>query len=233
MEKKNSNIRRNNPPRTRKSYMRFSEQKKLSLHENSVLSNNELISLITGIKDFTIIQNILTSTDNSLKNLSLLSPFELVQFKGIGQSKAIALISAFELSKRLAEERTNAMTKINNSLEIKDFMTGFFTNAICEEFYIIYLNHGHRIIRAVRHSKGGLAETAVDLRLILKGALDCNSTTIVLSHNHPSGNVNPSNEDIKITQKVKTAAKLMDITLLDHVIVTDHNYYSFADEGTL
>jgi len=213
--------------------MRFSEQKKLSLHENSVLSNNELISLITGIKDFTIIQNILTSADNSLKNLSLLSPFELVQFKGIGQSKAIALISAFELSKRLAEERTNAMTKINNSLEIKDFMTGFFTNAICEEFYIIYLNHGHRIIRAVRHSKGGLAETAVDLRLILKGALDCNSTTIVLSHNHPSGNVNPSNEDIKITQKVKTAAKLMDITLLDHVIVTDHNYYSFADEGTL
>ena len=233
MEKRNSNNSRGNPRKSKKQYLRFSEQKVLSLHESTFLKNSELISLITGIKDFTIIQNILNSTDNSLKNLSLLSPMELIQHKGIGHSKAMAITASFELSKRLAEERSLKLTSIKNSMDIKDFMSGIFTGVPHEEFHIIYLNHGHKIIRSVKHTQGGINQTTVDVRLIIRTALTYNSTVIVLSHNHPSGNVNPSNEDIKITQTVKNACKIMDITVLDHVIVTDNAYYSFADEGIL
>ena len=175
----------------------------------------------------------LNRLDHKLNKLGKLSLNDLQKFKGIGEVKAISIIAALELGKRRKSEEIIEKQKISSSLDIFDFYRSKLGDLDHEEFWILFLNNGHRIINDYKLSIGGITETAIDLRLILKNALERLATAIVACHNHPSGNTKPSNEDIKITKKIKDACKLMDIVLLDHLIISDSNYFSFADEGIL
>ena len=214
-------------------YQEYSPVAKLVLKDSSYLSKIELLSVILGKKNATSVGPVLEACDNSLDNLSKIPIGELAKIPGIGVYKASVIIAAFELSKRLLAERSIPKVAIKSSLDIFDYMRPIYSDLQYEEFWILYLNHGHRIIQAYKNSQGGINQTCVDVRLIIKKALELTSTTLIISHNHPSGNVNPSNEDIKITKRIKDAATLMDITTLDHVIIADSKYYSFADEGIL
>ena len=215
-------------------YQEYSPVAKLVLKDSSYLSKIELLSVILGKKNFLHLWvRCFKACDNSLDNLSKIPIGELAKIPGIGVYKASVIIAAFELSKRLLAERSIPKVAIKSSLDIFDYMRPIYSDLQYEEFWILYLNHGHRIIQAYKNSQGGINQTCVDVRLIIKKALELTSTTLIISHNHPSGNVNPSNEDIKITKTIKDAARLMDITTLDHVIISDSKYYSFADEGIL
>ena len=206
---------------------------KLYFHDSSHLSQYELIMALTGINDTNVVDNLLEYCDNSLSVLSRMSCVRLSQVFGIGKSRAASIVAAFELGKRFASELAREKTSIKQSVDIFDYMRHIFTNLDHEEFWILYLNHGHKIIKPVRVSQGGISETSVDIRIILRNALELTSTSFVAIHNHPSGNLKPSTEDIKVTNKIKQAALLMDITLLDHIIVGDAGYYSFADDANL
>ena len=214
-------------------YQEYSPVAKLVLKDSSYLSKLELISVILGKKDIKAVGPLLAACDNSLDNLSKIPIGELAKIPGIGVYKASVIIAAFELSKRLIAEKSIPKVSVKSSLDIFDYMSPVFSDLQYEEFWILYLNHGHKIIQAYKNSQGGINQTTVDVRLIIKKALELCSTVICISHNHPSGNINPSNEDIKITKTIKDAARLMDITTLDHVIIADTKYYSFADEGIL
>jgi DNA repair protein RadC len=213
-------------------------REKLISKDISFLTDAELVSILirSGNKKETAVElskKILESVGFKLNGLGKLTINDLQKFKGIGEAKAISIVAALELGKRRKSEEVVEKQKISNSLDIYDFYKPKLGDLNHEEFWIMFLNQGHKIINDYKLSHGGISETAIDIRLILKNALERFSTTIVACHNHPSGNTRPSNEDIKITKKIKDACKLMDITLLDHIIVSDNSYYSFADEGTL
>jgi DNA repair protein RadC len=213
-------------------------REKLLSKDIRYLTDAELVSIIirAGNKNESAVElskKILESVDHKLNKLGKLTLNDLQRFKGIGEVKAITIIAALELGKRRKSEEIIEKQKISNSLDIFDYFKPKLGDLDHEEFWILFLNHGHRILNDYKLSHGGISETAIDIRLILKNALERHATTIIVCHNHPSGNVRPSNEDIKITKKIKDACKLMDISLLDHIIVTDNNYYSFADEGTM
>ena len=204
----------------------------------SFLSDAELVSILirSGNRSESAVElskKILESVDHKLNSLGKLSINDLQKFKGIGETKAISIKAALELGKRRSIEEVVEKQKVTCSFDIFEFYKSKLRDLNHEEFWVMFLNHGHKIINDQRLSHGGISETSIDVRLILKNALERFSTTIVVCHNHPSGNIKPSNEDIKITKKIKDACLLMDITLLDHIIVGDNSYYSFADEGIL
>jgi len=202
------------------------------------LSNAELISILirAGSKNESAVElskKILINANNNLNQLGKLSVNDLKKYKGIGEAKAISIIAALELGKRRKVEEVVNKQKISNSNDIFDIYKSLLGDLQHEEFWVLYLNNAHKIIDNQKLSEGGITATTIDIRLLLKTALEKLATAIILCHNHPSGNINPSNDDINITKKIKESAKIMDIKLLDHIIVTDNNYYSFADEGIL
>ena len=178
-------------------------------------------------------QRILASTNNNLNLLGKLSIQQLIQFKGIGEAKAISIAAALELGRRRRTEEAVELSKITSSKAVFEIMQPIIGELPHEEFWVLYLNNSNKVIYKSQISKGGLTGTLVDTRIVFKMALEHNATSIILSHNHPSGKLQASDADIQITKKLKEAGKSLDIQILDHVIVTEHNYFSFADEGLL
>lgn len=202
------------------------------------LSNAELIALLIGsgtreTNAVEVARNILASAGNNLHELGRFNTADLLKVKGIGTAKAITLLAALELGSR--KNHTGEIDKIiiRNSQTAYEVLYSMIGELGHEEFWIIILNRAHKVIKTEKISQGGLTGTVIDTRLILKHALDKKATSLIIAHNHPSGNRSPSEADISITRKIKSAAEIMDINVLDHIIVAGLNYYSFADEGVM
>lgn len=213
-------------------------REKLMIKGIASLSDAELLAILigSGTKNETAVElskKILEGTDHNLNELGKKSVHELMKTKGIGEAKAITIVAALELGKRRKAEPILIKNKISSSKDVFDIFHPLVCDLATEEFRVLLLNQANKIISNETISKGGMTSTVVDIRSILHVALEKKAVALILCHNHPSGNLTPSNEDLSITRKLKEAAAFMDITLLDHLIVTDSGFYSFADEGNL
>ncbi len=214
-------------------------RKKLLLKGAYSLTNSELLAILinNGNSKYSamdIAKNLLQTVENDLQQLSAQSVRELVNQKihGLGEAKAITIAAALELGVR-RNVQTHKKEIIHRSKDIADYLRASFEYRKYEVFAVVYLNRGNRIIQQEIISEGGLTGTVADPRVILKKALEYEATSLILCHNHPSGNLNPSKADEMITQKIKQAAALLDIQVMDHIIVSNEGYFSFADEGRL
>ncbi|MBR5551910.1 MAG: DNA repair protein RadC [Muribaculaceae bacterium] len=203
------------------------------------LSNAELLAIIfgSGLPGKSVIsmsQEVLASCDNRLSRLSRMSIHEMKKsFKGVGTAKAISLAAAFELGLRTRDEDAALDPQIKCSTDIYNIMRAKLERLEYEEFWVLYLSRSNRVIYEECMSKGGVSGTVTDIRLILKRAIELLASGIILVHNHPSGNLRPSPDDDRITTKAKEAAKLLDINVLDHLIITPTSYFSYNDNGRL
>ena len=202
------------------------------------LSDAELIAILIGSGSrnesaVDLCKKILATSDQRLNELGKLSNPQLMKFKWIGLAKAVTIIAAMELGRRRRTEEALERKKITSSSSVFEIMQPVIGDLAHEEFHILYLNNSNKVINRTQLSKGGITGTLVDVRLALKMALEHGATSIILCHNHPSGNLNPSSADKQLTQKLKTAGESLDIKILDHLIVTEKSYFSFADEGLL
>ena len=178
-------------------------------------------------------KRILKATGNNLNELSRMQVRDLQKFNGIGEAKAISIIAAMELGRRRKLSEILQKKQITSSRDVYDFFQPFLGDLSYEEFWVLHLSRSNRILAWKKISQGGISGTVTDIRLILKDALEHTSSSMVICHNHPSGNLQPSEADREITRKIKDAAGFMDIRLLDHIIIGNGNYFSFADEGLL
>ena len=199
------------------------------------LSDAELIAILlsSGNKEesaLALSQRILASVNNNLSQLGKQSIKQLMHFKGVGEAKAIAITAAMELGRRRRQEDALENNKITSSLSVFECMQPIIGELPHEEFWIIYLNNSNKVIQKHQLSKGGITGTLVDVRLVLKTALEVGALSLILVHNHPSGTLKPSKADKDITQKLKVAAQSLDIKVLDHIIITEKAYFSFADD---
>jgi DNA repair protein RadC len=203
----------------------------------SSISHSELIAILLGTgtpqKSATeLAKELLGNAENNLNLLSKKTIEELQQYPGIGAAKAVLIAAAFELGRR-REAAESEKTVIHNSTDIAKHFQALLKDRHSEAFLVAFLNRANRLIRTEYISEGGMTGTVADPRIILKKALDLRAVNMVLCHNHPSGNLKPSRADEDITCKIKNAAALMDIQVLDHIIVSQQGYYSFADEGLI
>jgi DNA repair protein RadC len=200
------------------------------------LSDAELVAILIGSGSrnesaVSLSKRILSSVDNNLNALGKLSLKQLMEFKGIGEAKAISIAAALELGRRRRAEETLELKKITSSKAVFEIMQPIIGELPHEEFWVLYLNNSNKVIYKSQLSKGGITGTVVDVRLIFKTALENNATSIILTHNHPSGKLQASDADVAITKKLKLAGEQLDIKVLDHIIITETDYYSFQDEG--
>ncbi|WP_400080952.1 DNA repair protein RadC [Winogradskyella sp. R77965] len=213
-------------------------REKLRDKGRTALSDAELIAILIGSGNreesaVALCKRIFASVDNNLNALGKLSIQQLMTFKGIGEAKAITIAAALELGRRRRIEDALQLEKITSSRSVFDVMQPILGDLPHEEFWILYLNNSNKVIHKSQLSKGGITGTLVDVRLVLKNALEVGATALILCHNHPSGTLKPSQADKDITQKLKSAAESLDIKVLDHLIVTQKAYFSFADEEIL
>ncbi|TYP98011.1 DNA repair protein RadC [Tenacibaculum adriaticum] len=213
-------------------------REKLVAKGKTALSDAELIAILIGSGNreesaVALSKRILQHVGNNLNQLAKLSVEELMQFKGIGEAKAISITTALELGKRRHFEEENVISKITSSSDVCRLMQPVIGDLQHEEFWVLYLNNSNKVLAKHQLSKGGLTATLVDIRLLYKRALELYALGIVLCHNHPSGKLKPSNLDIQLTQKIKAAGSTLDIKILDHLIITEKAYFSFADEGII
>ena len=213
-------------------------REKLLLKGKNALSDAELLTLLLGTGNrlesaVDVAKGILREVKDNLVELSRLGINDLTGFKGIGKAKAIIIIAALELGRRRNEAEVITKDKIANSTDAYHIFRSTISDLPYEEFWIILLNKANRVIRKCIISEGGVSGTVVDPKKIFKIALDNHASSIILGHNHPSGNIQPSDADHKITKKIKEAGIMLDVAVLDHLIIGDDSYYSFADEGTL
>jgi DNA repair protein RadC len=213
-------------------------REKLLIKGKDALSNSELVAILIGSGNreesaVALCQRILASTDNNLNVLGKLSVADLMQFKGIGEAKAISIVAALELGRRRRVEDALILDKIDSSKSVFELMQPIIGELPHEEFWILYLNNSNKVLHKSQLSKGGITGTLVDTRLVLKEALQIGAVALILAHNHPSGTLQPSQADKLITTKLKTAAESLDIKVLDHLIITETHYFSFADEALL
>ena len=160
-----------------------------------------------------------------------LSIAQLTEFKGIGEAKAITIAAALELGRRRRSEDAEELKKINSSKAVFEIMQPIIGELPHEEFWILYLNNSNKVIHKAQLSKGGITGTVVDSRIVFKTAFEQNATSIILTHNHPSGKLAASQADIEITKRLKLAGEQLEILILDHIIITETGYYSFQDDG--
>lgn len=202
------------------------------------LSNENLISAILGIdtlvQDNKPIREVFDGS-RSLRKIAKKTLNELMAVNGIGEKKAIALLVAFELGKRLMREESEEQQRLDNAMAIKEYMLPFVKDLTNEVAYLLCMDRNFKLIKRVMLSKGGLTETAVDVRDICKQALLCNATVVALVHNHPSSNCSPSRQDDEITKRVKDGCKIMRLHLIDHVIISskESTYYSYSESGKI
>ena len=214
-------------------------REKLMQKGTSSLSDAELLAILigSGNREETAVElsrRILKRAKDNLHELGKFSIEELINnFKGVGEAKAITIVAAMELSRRRKNAETIEKKQINHSHDIFNLFHPILSDLSHEEFWILLLNRANKVIEKIKISHGGVSGTVVDTKIILKNAIEKLASSVVLCHNHPSGNKNPSNEDIAITSKLKTAFEAVDIFLLDHVIVSNNSFYSFADEGII
>lgn len=213
-------------------------REKFLLKGKATLSDSELLAILIGSGSrkesaVQLCQRILASTDNNLNQLGKVSLSQLMQFKGIGEAKAITIAAALELGGRRKAEATIDYSKITSSKAVFEIMQPILGELPHEEFWILYLNNSNKVIRKTQISKGGITGTVVDVRLVFKTALEFHATSIILVHNHPSGKLEASEPDKQITKKIKEAGSYLDILVLDHVIITEKSYFSFADNSLL
>lgn len=213
-------------------------REKLSSKGRNALSDAELIAILIGSGSrnesaVELSKRILASVNNNLSELGKLTITDLIKFKGIGEAKAITIAAAMEIGRRRKESELNKKDKITTSKDAFEILQPLLADLVHEEFWMLLLNRSNQVIKKEHISKGGVAGTVVDAKIVFKSAIENLASGIVLCHNHPSGNLKPSAEDIKLTKNLKEAGKVLDIAILDHIIIADKNYYSFADETIL
>lgn len=213
-------------------------REKLLLKGKRVLSDAELIAILIGSGNreesaVDLAKRILLSVNNDLNSLAKLSVEELMKFKGIGEAKAISIVTALEFGKRKQFDDKTSIPKIGSSKDVANIMQPLIGDLQHEEFWVLYLNNSNKVLAKHQLSKGGFTATLVDVRLIYKRALELSSVGLIVCHNHPSGKLEPSQSDIELTKKIKQAGVTLDIKLLDHLIITEKAYFSFADESIL
>ena len=205
----------------------------------TALSDSEIIAILIGsgsAKESAVelSKKILHDHQYNLNELGRRTVNELkTRYHGIGEAKAISILAALELANRRSHQEFEDRKKITSSSQVFDFFQPIMSNLSHEEFWILMLNRANKIINSHRISQGGISGTVIDVRIIMKIAIENQSTALILCHNHPSGNTEPSKEDIEITKRIIDSGKIMDIAVLDHIIVGEQSYYSFADEGLL
>ena len=200
------------------------------------LSSAELLAILIGsgsTKESAVdlMKRLLNDCNNNLNTLGKMSIHDLCQYNGIGEAKAITILAACELGKRRQMESPEERPDLGTATRIYNHMRPVMQDLDVEEFWVLLMNQNYRLIKKVRIARGGITATIVDIRLIIREAVLCNATQLVVCHNHPSGRIAPSKEDNELTQSIMNACKLMNIHFLDHVIVTDGNYYSYHEEG--
>ena len=213
-------------------------REKMMLKGASALSDAELLAILIGSGNqeesaVALMQRVLQTCHNDLSALSKWELRDFKQFKGLGEAKSINILAALELGRRRSDAKGLERTNIRSSADIFEIFHPLMRDLPTEEFWILLLNQANKVIDKVCISKGGIDQTAVDVRLILREALLQRATQIILIHNHPSGNIRPSKEDRNLTQAVKKSAEAMNIRLTDHVIVADGAFFSFNDEGLM
>ena len=202
------------------------------------LSDAELIAILigSGSREESAVQlskRILAASENKLNELGKFSVQQLTKFKGIGEAKAITIVAAMELGRRRRGEEAVRRKQIISADAVFEVMQPIIGDLGHEEFWILYLNNSNKILQKLQLSKGGMTGTLVDVRLAFKNALEVGATSVILAHNHPSGTLKPSEADKQLTRKLKLAGESLDIKVLDHLIVTQKSYFSFANEGIL
>lgn len=213
-------------------------REKLMLKGKTALSDAELIAILIGSGNrnesaVDLSKRILASVDANLNALGKLSIQQLMNFKGIGEAKAISILAAMELGRRRRAEEAVELKKITSSKATFELMQPIIGELPHEEFWVLYLNNSNKVLSKSQQGKGGITGTLVDVRLVFKTAFELGATALILCHNHPSGNVKPSEADKKLTQKLKIAGENLEIQVLDHIIITENGYFSFADEDIL
>lgn len=213
-------------------------REKFLLKGKNALSDAELLAIImgSGNREDSAVElgrKILSSVGNNWHNLSLLSISDLVKFKGVGEAKAISIATALEIGRRRAAQEVPEKIQISSSVDLYKVLQPFLSDLQTEEFWVVFLNQSNRVIGKTRLTSGGINQSVVDIRILFKAALEHFATAIVVAHNHPSGNLKASAEDLKITKQIFEAGKLLNIQLLDHLIITQDSYLSFADENLL
>ena len=200
------------------------------------LSNAELLAILIGsgsTKESAVdlMKRVLADSKNNLNTLGKMSIHELCQYNGIGEAKAITILAACELGKRRQMESPEERPDLGTATRIYNHMHPIMQDLDVEEFWVLLMNQHYRLIKKLRISHGGITETAADIRIIIKEAVLANTTILAVCHNHPSGNLKPSRQDDELTKSIKRACELMHIHFLDHVIITDGQYYSYHEQG--
>ncbi len=213
-------------------------REKFVLKGRNSLSDAELLAIIMGSGNredsaVELARKILDSVGNNWHNLSLLQISDLMKFKGVGDAKAISICSALEIGRRRASQEVPEKIQISSSSDLFKVLHPYLGDLQTEQFWAIFLNQSNRILGKTQLSSGGINQSVVDVRILFKTALEHFATAIVVAHNHPSGNLKPSQEDLKITKQITEAGKLLNIQVLDHLIISQNSYFSFADESLL
>jgi DNA repair protein RadC len=202
------------------------------------LSDAELLAILisSGTKEKSAVdlgRELLRLVNNNLNSLGKLTIADLKKLRGIGTARAVTIAAALELGRRRKLSEIPDLTQIKCSKDVADIFQPLLSDLVHEEFWILFLNRSNKVIARMKLSQGGISGTVTDVRMVMKKAIEYLASGIIVCHNHPSGNLNPSESDTKITNKIKEAGNLMDIQLLDHLIISDRDYFSFADNGLL
>jgi DNA repair protein RadC len=202
------------------------------------LSNAELLAILIGsgtpgVNAVELMQTVLNGSNNNLNTLGKKTIRDLCKFKGIGEAKAITILAACELGKRRQMESAEERPDIGTATRIYNLMHPVLQDLDVEEFWLLLMNQNYRLIKKVRISHGGISEVSVDVRIIIREAVLSNATILAVCHNHPSGSLKPSKADDQLTLTIKRACDVMRLHLLDHVIVTDGQYFSYHEQGKL
>jgi DNA repair protein RadC len=213
-------------------------REKLLLKGTSALSDAELIAILLGsgtakMSALDVAKLVLAAANNQLHELAKFSVNDLTKVNGIGEARAITIIAAMELGRRKKDADREETLRIGSSRDVYEYMLADLTDIAHEEFWIILVNRSNRIIKKLRVSIGGVAGTVADPKIIFKRAIEELASGIILVHNHPSGNISPSQADKDLTKKMKEAGKHLEIQVLDHIIIGGKKYFSFADEGIM
>jgi len=213
-------------------------REKLYNKGTSALSDAELLGILigSGTRNRSAVdlgRELLAMADNNLNNLGKMSIADITKIRGIGNARAITIAAALELGRRRKLAELPDRIQIKSSRDVFEMVNPLLADLRHEEFWILFLNRSNRVINRMKLSQGGISGTVTDVRIVMKKAIEYLASGIIVCHNHPSGNLNPSESDSRITQKIREAGSLMDIQLLDHLIISDRDYYSFADNGLL
>ncbi len=211
-------------------------REKLLLKGLDAVSDAELLAILIGSGSVgesavALAQRILASVDNNLHELGKRSTKDLQRFKGVGEAKAVTIAAALELGRRRQLSDLRQRPRITCSRDAFNAIASRLTDLHHEEFWLLLLNRANEVFAREQLSIGGASATVVDLKIVFKAAIDARAAAIIAVHNHPSGNLDPSRADIELTERLKQAGKVFDLPLLDHLIVSERGYYSFADEG--